>query len=58
LQRNSDSIARLADRYDSPGAEGGRAHRLVLALHPGITPDGTARHIRGEADETIKGELT
>jgi DNA-binding transcriptional ArsR family regulator len=51
------AIARLADQYDSPHAEGGRAHRLVLALHPSITPEGTARHLRGDAEKVTKGEL-
>ena len=31
------AVATLVARYDSPQSEGGRAHRLVLALHPSIT---------------------
>ncbi|MEC5149719.1 helix-turn-helix domain-containing protein [Cryobacterium sp. GrIS_2_6] len=30
-------IAELVARYDAPHAPGGRAHRLVVALHPSIT---------------------
>lgn len=51
------AIASLADRYDSLGAEGGRAHRLVIALHPSITPEGTARHASAAAEHTSRGEL-
>ena len=32
-----DAVAELAGRYHDPGAEGGREHRLVVALHPSIT---------------------
>lgn len=49
------SVARLADRYDAAGradATGGREHRLVLALHPAITAEGTARHERTVAAST------
>ncbi|TFB90235.1 MarR family transcriptional regulator [Cryobacterium algoricola] len=31
------AVATLVARYDSPQSKGGRAHRLVLALHPSIT---------------------
>lgn len=56
VEELGSTIARLIGRYDSPGAGGGRAHRVVLAIHPSITPDGTARHIR-EAGTPTKGEL-
>jgi DNA-binding transcriptional ArsR family regulator len=36
------SVAALRARYDSPGHPGGRAHRVVVALHPSITAEGTA----------------
>jgi DNA-binding transcriptional ArsR family regulator len=32
-----DAVSELAGRYHDPGAEGGREHRLVVALHPSIT---------------------
>jgi DNA-binding transcriptional ArsR family regulator len=32
-----DAVAELAGRYHNGGAEGGREHRLVVALHPSIT---------------------
>jgi hypothetical protein len=32
-----DAVAELAARYHDGGAEGGREHRLVVALHPSIT---------------------
>ncbi len=41
------SVAGLVERYDTPAAPNGRAYRLVLALHPRITADGTARYIAG-----------
>ena len=31
------TVATLVARYDAPQSPGGRAHRLVLALHPSIT---------------------
>ena len=31
------AVATLVARYDAPPSEGGRVHRLVLALHPSIT---------------------
>jgi DNA-binding transcriptional ArsR family regulator len=33
----SDAVAGLVERYHDASAEGGRAHRLVVALHPSIT---------------------
>jgi DNA-binding transcriptional ArsR family regulator len=32
-----DAVTELAGRYHDPAAEGGREHRLVVALHPSIT---------------------
>jgi hypothetical protein len=32
-----ESVAALVERYHEGGADGGRDHRLVLALHPSIT---------------------
>jgi DNA-binding transcriptional ArsR family regulator len=32
-----DAVSELAGRYHDPGAESGREHRLVVALHPSIT---------------------
>jgi DNA-binding transcriptional ArsR family regulator len=41
-------VSALIRKYDAPDAEGGRAHRIVVAVHPTITrPAGTA----GTADE-------
>ena len=34
-----DGVAELAAKYHDTGAEGGREHRLVVALHPSITED-------------------
>ena len=39
-QQLSETIKDLAARYHHPGAPGGRAHRLVVALHPSITRQG------------------
>ena len=41
-----DAVAELAGRYHDPDAEGGREHRLVIALHPSITrtPTDTEEH--------------
>ena len=36
-QELSETIKDLAARYHQPSAPGGRAHRLVVALHPSIT---------------------
>ena len=37
-----EAVAELAGKYHDSGAEGGREHRLVVALHPSITrTDGT-----------------
>ena len=33
----SETVSELAGRYHDPDAEGGREHRLVVALHPSIT---------------------
>jgi len=33
----SDAVAGLVERYHDADADGGREHRLVLALHPSIT---------------------
>ncbi len=40
-----EAVAQLAGRYHDPEAEGGREHRLVVALHPSITrtPDTDAQ---------------
>ena len=35
-----ETIKDLVARYHQPGAPGGRAHRLVVALHPSITRQG------------------
>jgi DNA-binding transcriptional ArsR family regulator len=35
------TLAGLVGRYHHPGAEGGRPHRLVLALHPSLTTTDT-----------------
>jgi DNA-binding transcriptional ArsR family regulator len=35
----TDAIAALAAKYHDAHAEGGREHRLVIALHPTITPE-------------------
>jgi len=42
-QELSDAVKDLAARYHNQSAPGGRAHRLVVALHPSITrqPSGT-----------------
>ena len=36
------TMSRLVTKYDTPGAAGGRPHRIILALHPSITEAGTA----------------
>jgi hypothetical protein len=36
-QELSETIKDLAARYHHQSAPGGRAHRLVIALHPSIT---------------------
>jgi DNA-binding transcriptional ArsR family regulator len=41
----ANGVAELVARYTSTGRDGGRAHRLVIALHPSITPEGTTRYL-------------
>jgi DNA-binding transcriptional ArsR family regulator len=40
----STAVTRLAGKYHQGTAEGGRAHRLVIALHPSITKTSTKEH--------------
>jgi hypothetical protein len=35
----------LTDRYDAVGESTGRPRRLVIALHPSITPAGTHHYV-------------
>jgi hypothetical protein len=37
----AEALTGLAGRYHDETAEGGRRHRLVVALHPSIKPDTT-----------------
>ncbi|OLE21320.1 MAG: transcriptional regulator [Actinobacteria bacterium 13_1_20CM_3_71_11] len=37
-QELSEKIAGLVSKYHDPAARGGRQHRLVIALHPSVSP--------------------
>src|SRR2546421_697148 len=38
VQELSEKIAGLVSKYHDPAARGGRQHRLVIALHPSVSP--------------------
>ncbi|MEW9533703.1 ArsR family transcriptional regulator, partial [Microbispora sp. NPDC049125] len=38
----ASTVATLVSRYHDENAEGGREHRLVLAVHPHVPPDQAA----------------
>jgi hypothetical protein len=35
----TDAVGGLVARYHDQGAEGGRRHRVVVALHPSMSPE-------------------
>nr|WP_119590349.1 winged helix-turn-helix domain-containing protein [Streptomyces scabiei] len=43
VQELTAGVSALLRKYDAPGAETGRAHRIVVALHPTVKPQSADR---------------
>jgi DNA-binding transcriptional ArsR family regulator len=54
----SDAVETLVSKYHDESAAGGRAHRLIVALHPSITrpPDEGTRAAREDGNQTSPEE--
>ena len=58
IQELTAGVGALVRKYDSPDAEGGRDHRIVVAVHPTVKPETSGAAGTSAASGTSEGPKT
>ena len=57
VQELTAAVAGLVSRYHDEQAEGGRDHRVIVAIHPSLRPDATHRVDAAAVDADIDVQI-